>query len=176
MAGEPAEAGGGTDDSLCLVTGATGFIGGHLTERLVNDGHRVRCLARRTSDTERLEQLGVERVYGDLTNSASLLEVAQGCRFVLHCGALVSDWATVAEMRRINVAGTRHLLEASIAASVERFIHFSTTDIYGHPGGRAIDETYVPSGFRNWYAQTKLEAERVVLETSQRASVSAVIL
>src|SRR5205823_10839808 len=61
-----------------------------------------------------------------------------------------------------NVEGTRNLLQASVDASVKRFIHFSTTDVYGYPGGAAIDETHTPTRFRNWYAQTKLAAEAEV--------------
>ena len=55
---------------------------------------------------------------------------------MLHCGALVSDWATTEEITRINVDGTRNLLRAAVDASVRRFVHFSTTDVYGHPGRR----------------------------------------
>jgi oxidoreductase len=176
MAAEPPGAGERPPDGPCLVTGATGFIGGHLAERLVQEGHRVRCLVRRTSETTRLQRLGVELAYGDLANPASLVDAVEGCRYVLHCGALVSDWATVAEMRRINVSGTKHLLEASLAASARRFIHVSTTDIYGHPGGRAIEETYVPTAFRNWYAQTKREAEQEVLRVGRAGASEVVIL
>jgi nucleoside-diphosphate-sugar epimerase len=163
-------------DGLCLITGATGFIGGHLAERLLREDHRVRCLVRPTSETALLQQMGVQLVEGDLTIASSLARAAEGCRYVLHCGALVSDWATVEEMRRINTLGTKNLLEASIAASVERFIHFSTTDVYGYPGGRAVDETYVPSGFQNWYAQTKRDAEQEVRRANQTGALQVVIL
>jgi nucleoside-diphosphate-sugar epimerase len=163
-------------DDVCLITGATGFIGGHLAQRLVADGYRVRCLARSTSDTSRLDALGVEIVVGDLTSAESLAGVAQGCRYVFHCGALVSDWATVAEIKRVNAEGTRNLLTVSRDAAVERVIHFSTTDIYGHPGGLAVDETYVAPRFRNWYAQTKLAAEADVRRAAEAHDLEAVIL
>jgi nucleoside-diphosphate-sugar epimerase len=81
---------------------------------------------------------------------------------VLHCAALVSDWATIEEIRQVNVGGTRNLLDASAAASVERLVHLSTTDVYGYPGAGPIDETHPAGRFRNWYAQTKLEAEQEV--------------
>ena len=149
-------------DQICLVTGATGFIGGHLVQRLVEDGYQVRCLARDTSDTSLLEKLDVEIAPGDLTNAMSLARAATGCRYVFHCGALVSDWATPDEIAKINVEGTRALLQASADASVERLIHFSTTDVYGYPGGREIEETCAPNGFRNWYSQTKRGAEEEV--------------
>jgi nucleoside-diphosphate-sugar epimerase len=95
---------------------------------------------------------------------------------VLHCGALVSDWATVEEIVRVNVAGTRNLLEASVAAAVRRFVHFSTTDVYGHPDGPAPDESYVAKRFRNWYAQSKRDAEAEVRRVQAAGTPAAVIL
>jgi acetylornithine/succinyldiaminopimelate/putrescine aminotransferase/nucleoside-diphosphate-sugar epimerase len=146
-------------DDVCLVTGATGFIGGHLTERLVADGFQVRCLARPSSDTSLLEGLGVEIAVGDLTSARSLARAARGCRYVFHCGALVSDWATTQEITQVNVQGTRNLLRASSEASAERFVYFSSTDVYGYPGHKAVDETFAGNGFANWYSQTKRAAE-----------------
>ncbi|MGN6168493.1 MAG: NAD-dependent epimerase/dehydratase family protein [Solirubrobacteraceae bacterium] len=163
-------------NETCFITGATGFIGGHLAERLVREGHRVRCLVRATSDTSLLEALDVELAVGDLTSLSSLVDALEGCRYAIHCGALVSDWATAKEIRRINVDGTRNVLEASVASGVERFIHLSTTDVYGYPGGVEIDETYQATRFRNWYAQTKLAAEAEVRHAAGRHALEAVIL
>jgi nucleoside-diphosphate-sugar epimerase len=161
---------------LCLLTGATGFIGGRLAERLVQEGYAVRCLARPSSNTSALEQLDVEVSVGDLTDASSLAGAVAGCRYVCHCGALVSDWATTDEIIRINVGGTRKLLEAAAAASVRRFVHFSTTDVYGHPDDRVIEETCTATRFRNWYAQTKLEAEAEVRRVEGTRALNAVIL
>ncbi len=163
-------------EDVCLVTGATGFIGGHLARRLLQEGHQVRCLVRASSDTSLLDKLDLELAVGDLRSARSLARVTQGCRYVLHCGALVSDWATAEEIERINLDGTRNLLAASVGASVERFIHFSTTDVYGYPGGAAIDETYAATRFRNWYAQTKLAAEAEVLRAQEAHGLDTVIL
>jgi nucleoside-diphosphate-sugar epimerase len=160
----------------CLVTGATGFIGGRLARRLARDGHTVRCLARPSSDTAPLRDLGVEIVHGDLTSAPSLTHAVAGCEAVLHCGALVSDWATVGEIAAVNVGGTRNLLEAAVGASVKRFVHLSTTDVYGHPGGAEIAETHTASRFRNWYAQTKLEAEAEVRVAQAAGGLDVVIL
>jgi nucleoside-diphosphate-sugar epimerase len=163
-------------DDVCLITGASGFIGGHLAERMVREGHQVRCLVRASSDTSRLDKLDVEVAVGDLTSPRSLTQAARGCRYVFHCGALVSDWATTAEIAGINVGGTRNLLDASVAASVTRFIHFSSTDVYGYPGGRAVPETQTCHRFANWYAQTKLDSEVEVRRAAQAQSLDAVIL
>jgi nucleoside-diphosphate-sugar epimerase len=163
-------------EDICLVTGASGFIGGRLTERLVQEGNPVRCLVRASSDTSLLEDLDVQIVLGDLTRADSLAPAVQGCRSVIHCGALVSDWATTQEIVEINVGGTRNLLAASVAASVKRFVHLSSTDVYGFPDGAAIDESYAATHFRNWYAQTKLEAEQEVRRIAQAHALDAVVL
>lgn len=158
----------------CLLTGASGFIGGHVAHRLTELGLRVRCLVRASSDTTRVEELGVELVSGDLASASSLIPAASGCRFVVHCAALVSDWATTEEITRVNVAGTRNLVEAALSASVERLVHVSTTDVYGHPGGPGVDETHASAGFSNWYAQTKRAAEAEVRRAA--GSMAVVIL
>ncbi|HTA36510.1 MAG TPA: aminotransferase class III-fold pyridoxal phosphate-dependent enzyme [Solirubrobacteraceae bacterium] len=163
-------------EDVCLVTGASGFIGASLARRLVRDGHPVRCLVRASSDTSRLDGLDVELAVGDLTSAESLARAVDGCDYVFHCGALVSDWATTAEITATNVDGTRSLLGACADASVRRLIHFSTTDVYGYPGGSAVDETHTPARFSNWYAQTKLDAEREVLRVQRERALDAVIL
>lgn len=160
----------------CLITGASGFIGGRLAKRLSDEGYAVRCLVRASSDTSRLEQLDVQLTVGDLTDADSLMRATAGCQYVLHCGALVSDWATTQEIVRINVGGTRSLLDAALATSIERFVHFSSTDIYGYPDRSQTDETYTPTRFRNWYAQTKLEAEAEVRRAERENALTTVIL
>jgi acetylornithine/succinyldiaminopimelate/putrescine aminotransferase/nucleoside-diphosphate-sugar epimerase len=163
-------------DHACLVTGASGFIGGHLAQRLVQEGYQVRCLVRPSSDTSLLETLDVEIAEGDLTSSRTLGRAVEGCSYVLHCGALVSDWATPKEIAAINVEGTRNLLDASVSASVERFVHFSTTDVYGYPGGAGVDESYAGKGFSNWYSQTKRAAEAEVRRAHMAGALQTVML
>lgn len=163
-------------EDICLVTGASGFIGGRLVKRLVQEGFPVRCLVRENSDTSTLENLDVQIAVGDLASARSLTRAVEGCRYVFHCGALVSDWATREEIARTNLEGTRSLLNASVDASVKRFVHFSTTDVYGHPDGAAIDEAYSSTRFRNWYAQTKLDAEAEIRRVEQERALEAVML
>ncbi|HEX5191505.1 MAG TPA: aminotransferase class III-fold pyridoxal phosphate-dependent enzyme [Solirubrobacteraceae bacterium] len=162
-------------DNACLVTGATGFIGGHVTQRLLAEGHQVRCLVRPSSDTTLLETMPVEIAVGDLTDAASLSRAAAGCRYVVHCAAQVSDWATTEQMTQVNVAGTRNLLRAATEASAERFVHISTTDVYGYPE-RKVDETHVAAAFCNWYSQTKRDAELEVRRVQEAGAIETVIL
>ena len=150
-------------DNVCLVTGATGFIGGRLTERL-----RARRLpgALPGAPDERHRDRWSSWTWSwppaTSRRRDTLARAADGCRYVFHCGAMVSDWATPKEVSAVNVVGTRNLLSACAGSSVQRLVHFSTTDVYGYPGGAEIDESYSGTGFSNWYAQTKLAAEIAV--------------
>jgi ornithine--oxo-acid transaminase len=165
-----------TRDDVVLVTGASGFIGGHVAERLVREGYQVRGLVRASSDVSLLEGLGVELATGDLTDPASIDAAMEGCRFVVHCGAMVSDWGTADEISRVNVQGTRHVVEAAARAGIDRFVHVSTTDVYGHPGRAKVDESHAPVAFKNWYSQTKLLAEQEVRRVERERGLRVVIL
>jgi nucleoside-diphosphate-sugar epimerase len=145
-------------------------------QRLVKEGLPVRCLVRATSDTTQLDQLDVEFAVGDLTDPESLTRASAGCRYIFHCGAMVSDWGTAAEIAAVNVGGTRKLLEAARVAGVKRVIHVSSTDVYGYPGGLEIEESYVSTRFANWYAQTKREAETEVRRAQAAHPLETVIL
>lgn len=153
----------------CLITGATGFVGGSLAARMAREGRAVRCLARASSDTSMLEELGLEVSRGDLGDPASLAHAADGCASIVHCAALVSDWATVGEIRSANVAGTGNVLAAAIAAGARRLVHISTTDVYGHGGSSAVAEDEPQRGFANWYSQSKREAERELARAPESA-------
>jgi nucleoside-diphosphate-sugar epimerase len=146
-----------------LITGGSGFLGGHLAETLVRRGEQVRVLVRSTSKTEHLEPLGVELFPGDLGDIHSLRNATQDIDIVYHCAALAADWGSWEEFYKINVTGTRNLLQAALERRVDKFIHISTTDVYGFPDS-PVDET-APFRFRGWpYGDTKIRAEETVWE------------
>lgn len=117
-----------------LVTGASGFIGGELTRKLAAAGERVRVLARQTSDLSALESLDLEVVRGDLSNAAALADAVAGAAVIFHCAALAADWGSWGNFKRSNVIGVHNLLTAAERAGVvERFVHVSSTDVYGYP-------------------------------------------
>lgn len=116
-----------------LVTGGSGFLGSHLVETLVARGENVRTLVRPTSKIAHLENLGVDLVYGDLNDIQSLRAATQGMERVYHCAALATDWGAWETFRGANVTGVRNLLEASLEAGAGKFIHVSSSDVYGHP-------------------------------------------
>src|SRR3712207_170343 len=98
--------------STYLITGATGFVGGHLAEACAGRGLPARALARAESDTGLLDRLGIPVVRGDVTDPAALRTALEGVEVVIHCAAKVGDWGPVEDYRAVNVEGLRNLLEA----------------------------------------------------------------
>lgn len=150
-----------------LVTGAAGFIGSHVVRELLADGHEVRALHLRSDDLRNLAGLDVERLAGDVTDAAAMRGAARGCDRVFHLAALYRLWTRDPErMRRVNVEGTRVILEASRAAGVARVVVTSSIARFGGQGrGRQATEE---SPFRlgptgDLYARTKAEAHEVAL-------------
>ena len=144
-----------------LVTGGSGFLGSHLVEALVARGESVRVLVRPSSQITILRKLGVELALGDLTDLPSLISATHGVKRIYHAAALAADWGSHKEFQAANVTGVKNVLAAASAAGVERFIHISTTDVYGHPDYPA-DET-TPFRLRGWeYGDTKIAAEQLV--------------
>jgi len=119
-----------------FVTGATGFIGGHIVRRLNRRGIQVRALARPGSRRDGLENLPVQWVEGDLSNVAALRAGIEGCDMVFHAAADYRLWSRHPEaMYATNVDGTRNVLQASLDAKVDRVVYTSTVgtiDLNGH--------------------------------------------
>lgn len=166
---------------LNLVTGATGLLGGHIAEKLVERGERVRVLVRPESDTSFLDTLGCEKVVGDLTDRDACLRATEGVGIVYHCAAKVGDWGTWSEFQAGCVDATRNIAAASARSSVERFVHISSTSAYGHPADRggAIEETE-PLGQNLWfwdpYTRSKVESERVVWGLEREAGLRLTVI
>jgi dihydroflavonol-4-reductase len=125
-----------------LVTGASGFVGGHVARLLAGRGERVRVLARPSSDLRFLSDVAVERVPGDLRDPASLDRALAGVDTVYHVAADYRLWARdPQEIYESNVTGTRNLLEAARRAGVRRFVHTSSVaTVAVHRPDRLPDE------------------------------------
>ncbi len=167
-----------------LLTGATGFLGSRVLERLLARGYEVRALVRPSSDRSALSGRGVELVEGELGTSGTgidgpLARALDGCDLVIHAGARVEtsgDWGL---FHNANVGGTHDLLEAARAAGVRRFVHVSSLGIFDIPAsGVRIDEgadyDHEPR-LRGHYTRSKIHADRVVA-AAIRAGAPAVIV
>ncbi|MGK5631540.1 aminotransferase class I/II-fold pyridoxal phosphate-dependent enzyme, partial [Streptomyces sp. URMC 123] len=159
-----------------LVAGASGFLGGRLTRTLAERGHRVRALVRAGSDRSAFEGADVEVAVGDLGDPGSLRRAAAGVRYVYNCTGKSADWGPWREFERVNVDGSRRLVEAAHAAgTVERFLHVSTTDVYGYPV-RPGDESTPLTDVGLPYNRSKLLGERAVREAAGRAGLPLTVV
>ena len=160
-----------------LVTGATGFVGSHVAEALIQRGDAVRTIARAGSDTTLLEKLGVAIVRGDLTDAAAVHQAANGVDIVIHCGAKVGDWGHVDEYRKVNVEGLRLLLDAVKGRPLTRFVLVSSLGVYAARHHYGTDETEpLPKFHIDGYTQSKVEAETLALEYHRKQAVPVAIL
>jgi len=159
-----------------LVTGATGFIGGRLAERLLEAGEGVRLLVRRPDAAARLKAAGAELVEGSLENTASLAAAVEGVSVVYHCAGLATDWAPWTQFEQVNISGARSLAEAaSRVKGLQRFVHLSTTDVYGYPLVPCAEDGEVRDvGLP--YNRSKLRGEAAVLEVARTTGLRVTVV
>jgi dihydroflavonol-4-reductase len=164
---------------LSLVTGATGFVGAAVARALLAAGLSVRVLARPKSPRRNLEGLDVEIVEGALEYAPSLAEAVRGCRYLFHVAADYRLWVPEpADMFRANVDGTRALMEAALAAGVERIVYTSSVATLGIVKGGVADEE-TPSREDEMigpYKRSKFVAEKVVDGLVAERGLPAVIV
>lgn len=162
-----------------LVIGASGFLGSHVTRRLVADGHDVRVMLRTTSSTRGIDDLAVERCYGDIVDGRALLAAMAGCDVVFHCVVDTRFWLRdPAPLWRTNVEGLRHVLDAAVASDLDRFVFTSSS------GTMAIRNDGLPvteDDPHNWteggaYIASRVAAEKLVLEYARDRGLPAIAL
>lgn len=172
--------------SRVLVTGASGFIGSHLVERLARDGRRVRALVHYRADGGwgNLEHLPgrilerIEVVPGDIRDPILAREVVRGCDAAFHLAALVAipfSYRAPQAFVDTNVLGTLNVLQACLEAGVRRLVHTSTSEVYGTPGTVPITEAH-PLGAQSPYAASKVAADQMALAYHRSFGLPVVVL
>lgn len=139
-----------------LVTGGTGFIGSHLVEALSGE---IVCLVRKTSTIEHLEKMGVELVYGDLTDSESVKKAAKDVDTVYHLAAYYTFHGVWDKYKNINVTGTKNLIRA--CQNIDQFIYCSSAEAVGPVRTVPADETH-PCNPQYDYGKSKVLAEQFI--------------
>lgn len=149
-----------------LVTGATGAVGPQLVSLLCQEGYQVCTLARHKPKSAILPDK-VEVFIGDITNRKDVQIAIKDCDVVIHLAALLHivdpPDSLKPQYERINIEGTRIVVEAAMQANVKRLIYFSTINVYGPTDGHVVTEVSFPNP-DTFYAATKLAAEKIVLE------------
>ena len=150
-----------------LVTGATGLLGSHIVDSLLERGDDVRALARPASDVSYLRHRDVPIVEGDVTDEESIGAAADGIDVVYHAAAKVTDWGPWSDFEAVTIGGTRNALEAASAAGVSRFLHVSTDSVYPNGPKRRgeilTEDAPLVERPPSWdpYQRSKLAAERL---------------
>ncbi len=170
----------GTCDMTTLVTGATGFVGSAVARALAARGHALRLLTRTGSDRRNIAGLDAEVVTGDLTDPASLVRAAAGCRYVVHVAADYRIWVPdEAAMMRANVDGAVAMIRAAAQAGAERIVHCSSVAALGQIGdGTPADENTPanPADFVGVYKRSKYLAELAVLDLARAEALPVVVV
>jgi len=165
---------------MILITGASGFVGSAVARCLVQAGHRVRALVRRTSSRLNVADSRLEIVEGDLRDAASIERAMADIRFVFHVAADYRLWARHPEdIVRTNVEGTRAVMNAARRAGVERIVYTSSVaTLAARPDGKPSDERF-PLDAKSAvgaYKYSKVVAERLVEAMAVQDKLPAVIV
>ncbi len=161
-----------------LVIGASGFLGSHVTRQLVAAGADVRVMLRRTSSTKGIDDLDVERCYGDVFDDAALRAAMAGCDVVYYCVVDARMWLREpARLFRTNVEGLRHVLDATLDADLKKFVYTSTT------GTLAISDTkpVTEDDRHNWdqggaYIDARVAGENLLMSYAHDKGLPAVAM
>jgi nucleoside-diphosphate-sugar epimerase len=160
-----------------LVTGAAGFLGGHLVDMLVERGDEVRALVRPVEDTSHLRTLqSVEIVQGDLTDSGSLKRAVEGVQRVYNVAAKTGPWGLEDVYRAVNVQGLAELIHASMDAGVQRIVHTSSITVYGHHLHGIVTEEDAFHAEDNPYSRTKIAGEKLIANLVKDEGAPVVIV
>jgi len=161
-----------------LVTGATGFIGSHLVRRLKQTGHQLFCLVRKNSDIRLLEELGAMLVIGDVTDKSSLLQGMKGCDWVMNLANVYSFWEPDKRIyTRVNVEGTRNVMECALETGISKVVHTSSVVIFGKPQDIPFtEESPVGPVWFSEYARTKYSGDLIAWEFYEKKKLPLVMI
>lgn len=165
-----------TDFGEVLVTGAGGFTGRFVVEELVAQGVKVRAMARSDSQLESLKSLGVSTIKADLANPESLPAAVEGVDAIIHVAAVFRQAGIQDdEYHKVNVEGTKHLMDLGIKYGVKRFIHCSTVGVHGNVENPPADESYrfQPGDI---YQRSKCAGEKLVQSYLDQGKIRGVII
>jgi nucleoside-diphosphate-sugar epimerase len=163
-------------DRLFLVTGAGGFLGGHLVRMLAARGVRVRAMVRREAQVETLRGVAEHVVVADLRDEATLRRATEGVYGVYHVAAIFRQESVgPALFHDVNAEGVRRMLDAAIAAGAQRFVHGSTIGVHSHIDEPPADET-APFNPADTYQESKAQGELIAIRYFDEGRIRGVVI
>jgi nucleoside-diphosphate-sugar epimerase len=156
-----------------LLTGGSGFVGGRVARRLTALGYHLRAVVRQRGVAEELRSPAVEEIEGDFISREVTARAAEGADLVVHCAAAAPPDLETA--RRINLEGTRSVIEAALANGCPRLIHISTGSVYAMGDRPVVDEECPLKESGDAYGVTKAEGDRLVIESAARGLQATIL-
>ena len=153
-----------------LVTGATGFIGSAIARELLKNGEEVKVLVRKTSNTRNIDNLDVEKVYGDIRDSESMKQALKGCDTLYLTAAYFAHWAPdPKQLYEVNVGGTKATLQAALEMGIEKVVYTSTNNAIAASGPTPANEE---KAFNYWEARDHYSMSKYIAENEARIFVT----
>ena len=153
-----------------LVTGATGLVGYNVVVTLLKRNRKVRALVRSMEKGKRLLPSECELIQGDITDKNSIDNAMKGCSTVYHSAGFPEQWMKDPGIfQKVNVEGTRNMVDVALKQNIKRFIYTSTIDVFAAEAGQEFDETNLdplPKG--TYYERSKQLADQLVAAAIQK--------
>lgn len=163
-----------------LVTGSDGLLGSNIVRCLLDYGYTVRAFIQQGKSTPTLDDLPIERVYGDILDSGSCDKAAKGVATIIHAAANTSVWPSRSRIvREVNLKGTQNAVQAAVRAQVDRFVYIGTANSFS-PGTKEKpgDETtpFICGKYQLDYIDSKYEAQQAVLQAVENLNLPALTI
>jgi dihydroflavonol-4-reductase len=160
-----------------FITGGTGFIGTHLIKRLSDTDHELVCLARKTSNTQFLNDIGAEIIIGDLTDKNSFQKGIEGCEWLIHLASSFVFWVPNNRIYHdVNVTGTQNVMESALENGISKIVYVSTAAIYGNAHKPTTEETPVGTKRESKYVRTKYEGDLIAWDLYENRNLPMVVI
>lgn len=163
-----------------FVTGADGFLGNNIVRELLKRNYSVRAFLQEGRDVPTLDELKIEKVYGDILDAESVSNGADGCDFIIHAAANTNIWPYRSEsIRTVNINGTQNVINAALKSKVKRLVSIGTANSFANgtaqkPGNE--EQPFTAHKFGLDYIDSKYEAQLAILNAVKSDSLDAIIL
>jgi farnesol dehydrogenase len=153
-----------------FVTGATGFIGSALVNKLAGSSHKVHALVRSQSKTFLIKHPKVRLFKGDLLDPHSIHRAMKGCQYVFHTAAMTKIWTKNPKLYHdINITGTKNIMDSALSLGIKKVVVTSTAGVFGPSGNHAVHEKTVrKTSFFTEYEKTKAKADSLALNYAKK--------
>ena len=164
------------NNKTILITGIGNFLGLRTTEKAITQGIKVYGLDSDKEQAKKAQNLGAKVIVGNITDPAIAEKVCQGVDIVLHANELAKEGGEIKQFRDVNVTGTINIAKAAKNAGVKTFVHISSALVYGFNYTDGIADDGVLAGENNPYCETKIEAEKALLEINSPSDFGVIII